>query len=101
MAQILMYSVAAFLSGVLSFMAPCTLPLLPAYFGYAGVSERKETTRNTFYFMFGLATMFTTLGVFAGSLGHFALMYKKELMLTSAVILVVFGSLSIIGNTIL
>ncbi len=95
-----MYSVAAFLSGVLSFMAPCTLPLLPAYFGYAGSSERKKTIRNTLFFMLGLASMFTILGIFAGSLGRFALMYKRDLMIISSLFLIIFGSLSIIGKGI-
>ena len=100
MIEFLFFSVAALLSGMLSFMAPCTLPLLPAYFGYAGTSDRKETVRNTFYFMLGLAGMFTLLGVLAGSLGRFALNYKRELMLASAVFLVIFGVLSVIGKGI-
>jgi cytochrome c-type biogenesis protein len=98
MVQIILYSIAAFISGVLSFMAPCTLPLLPAYFGYAGTSSKKETVRNTWFFMLGLAAMFTLLGVLAGSIGRFALMYKKELMIVSGIILIIFGTLSIIGK---
>lgn len=100
MIELALYVIAAFLAGVLSFLAPCTLPLLPAYFAYAGTSTPENSKRNTFLFALGLATTFTLLGVLAGSLGRFTLLYKREVMVVSGIFLIIFGALSIIGKGI-
>lgn len=69
--------VVAFGNGVLSFAAPCTVPLLPAYLGVlsgsaAGVPEHEQPRRlvvGSLLYVAGFTAVFVTLGVVAGSLG--------------------------------
>ncbi|MCA1710963.1 MAG: cytochrome c biogenesis protein CcdA [Actinobacteria bacterium] len=64
-------------SGVLSFLAPCTIPLLPAYVGVlsgssAGVPEAEQGRRlvtGSLLYVLGFAAVFVTLGALAGTLG--------------------------------
>ncbi len=95
----LLYAIGSFLAGLASFMAPCTLPLLPAYFAYSGTSEKNNILRNTIFFSLGLAFMFTILGVAAGTLGRFVLNYKRELILISGILVIIFGIMSLIGRS--
>ena len=46
----------ALVGGLLSFLSPCTLPILPAYFAFAFQSGRKQIAANTMIFMLGLAS---------------------------------------------
>lgn len=70
--------IVAFGSGVVSFLAPCTIPLLPAYVGVlsgssAGVPPEEQGARllrGSFLYVVGFAAVFVLLGVAAGSVGH-------------------------------
>lgn len=70
--------IVAFGSGVVSFLAPCTVPLLPAYVGVlsgssAGVSPEQQTirlVRGSLLYVVGFAVVFVALGVAAGSVGR-------------------------------
>ncbi|MBS3168540.1 cytochrome c biogenesis protein CcdA [Candidatus Woesearchaeota archaeon] len=95
----LLYSIGSFLAGLVSFMAPCTLPLIPAYFAYSGTSERSKVVSNTLFFGIGMALTFILLGVLAGSLGRIVLTYKKEVILISAILIIIFGLLSLLGKS--
>lgn len=68
----------AFAAGVLSFLSPCVLPLVPAYMAHltgAAVtldptrSERRETVTHAIAFVLGFGAVFTTLGASVGLLG--------------------------------
>lgn len=73
----LLAAVVAFGAGVVSFLAPCTVPLLPAYVGVlsgsaAGVPPEEQPRRlltGSLLYVVGFTTVFVTLGVLAGSLG--------------------------------
>ena len=60
-----------FLEGVVSFLSPCMLPLLPAYVGYfaAGADRKRHTLARSLMFVAGFTLIFCLLGVTAGSLG--------------------------------
>ena len=70
--------VVAFGSGVVSFLAPCTVPLLPAYVGVlsgaaAGVAPERQASRlvrGSVLYVVGFATVFIALGVGAGTFGR-------------------------------
>ncbi len=85
------FVLAAFLAGVITFLAPCTLPLLPAYFACTTQSGRSTLVRNVLFFGLGLSLVFVLLGVFAGTFGGFLLTYKKELIYFFGALLIVFG----------
>ena len=58
-----------FLEGVISFISPCMLPMLPIYISYfAGGGERKVIPR-AISFVVGFTVVFCMLGMFAGTLG--------------------------------
>ncbi len=76
---------SAFIGGVLSFLSPCILPLIPAYFSYiTGVSVEELKNRNTIsililnslFFVFGFSTIFLFLGFASSFIGSFFLEQK-------------------------
>ena len=95
MIEVLIYSMVAFLAGMLTFLAPCTLPILAAYFAYSGTSDRKQITINTILFGTGLAIVFTSMGIFAGSIGGTILTYKREIVYIFGTLMILFGFMSI------
>jgi len=74
---VLLALAVAFGNGVLSFAAPCAVPLLPAYLGVlsgsaAGAPEAQQPRRlvvGSVLYVAGFTAVFVTLGVVAGSLG--------------------------------
>ncbi|MCA9982912.1 MAG: hypothetical protein KDE59_01415, partial [Anaerolineales bacterium] len=66
----LLLALLSFGGGLLSFLSPCTLPILPAYFAFAFQSGRKTIAANTMMFLLGLATMFSLLGAGASAIGR-------------------------------
>ena len=63
-----MQYIIAFLEGVITFVSPCLLPMLPIYISYfAGGGERttKVTLKNAFGFVLGFSLVFVALGALA------------------------------------
>ena len=94
-------AVLAFFSGVLGFVSPCTLPLLPAYFAVTFQSERKRVLVATVAFMAGLAFTFAVFGALAGLLGQ-ALssvgLSRFDLARIGGLVVIFFGVLSLLGK---
>ena len=66
--------IALFGAGIASFLAPCIVPLLPAYLGIivgetADAHDTASAVPATFVFVLGFATVFASFGAAAGSLG--------------------------------
>ena len=57
-----------FMEGVITFISPCLLPMLPLYFTYLGGSDKKNLMKNAIGFVLGFTLMFTVLGAFSGQL---------------------------------
>jgi cytochrome c-type biogenesis protein len=93
----------AFLAGLLSFLSPCVLPLVPAYIGYLGGttvmsgeggSRRSDTLRtftHSLLFVIGFGLVFILLGATATFLGRFVFDSSVLLQRVGGVLLVVFG----------
>jgi cytochrome c-type biogenesis protein len=92
---------AAFAAGVVSFLSPCVLPLIPAYIsfitGYT-TSELAESGRSTravlipsLLFVAGFSVIFIGLGASASVLGGFLLEYRALLVRIAGVVVFVFG----------
>jgi cytochrome c-type biogenesis protein len=60
--SLLVFAPAAFLAGVFSFLSPCTLPILPAYFAFTFQARRERVVLMTVMFFLGLATTIVLLG---------------------------------------
>lgn len=83
-----------FLEGVLSFLSPCTLPLLPVYIGYfAGASGDKSRNPlpGAVAFTAGFTVVFCLLGVFAGSVGRLLTRYQNAAHLVCGAIVILLG----------
>ncbi|MFQ5620920.1 MAG: cytochrome c biogenesis CcdA family protein [Candidatus Nanoarchaeia archaeon] len=100
MVSLFLFGIAAFLAGVLTFMAPCTLPVLPAYLAFTTKTEGENATFNTFCFAVGLSIVFTSMGVFAGTIGRILLEFKREIVYILAIAVILFGFMSLFGKTI-
>lgn len=84
-----------FLEGLISFISPCVLPLLPVYlFYFAGDStggKKDRTFRNALGFVAGFSALFMLLGVFASGIGGFLSRYSTAVNLVTGAIVIVFG----------
>ncbi len=90
-------AVLAFLGGLLSFLSPCTLPVLTAYFAFAFQSDRSRIAANTMAFMLGLATTFSLLGAVGFAVGQVLLQSHQLLRLVGGSVILAFGVMSILG----
>lgn len=88
----------AFVGGTLSFLAPCTLPILPAYFAFASQSGRSQIAANTVVFMLGVATVFSLFGASASALGGLLRQNQELILLIGGSLVVLFGVMSLIGK---
>ena len=84
----------SFLEGVITFISPCLLPMLPVYVSYfAGGGER--TTRKTLSgaagFVLGFTLVFVAMGALAGTLGSFLTRYQTIVNVVSGLVVVFFG----------
>jgi cytochrome c-type biogenesis protein len=88
---------AAFFAGVLSFLSPCTLPLLPAYFAFSFQASKSNVVVMTIAFFFGLATTLVLFGATATALSYFLFRNQQILTLIGGFLIIVFGLMSLFG----
>ncbi|MBL6779810.1 MAG: cytochrome c biogenesis protein CcdA [Rhodobacteraceae bacterium] len=90
----------AFLAGVISFLSPCVLPIVPPYLAYmSGISLSEATDNNKavsvflpdVFFVLGLSTVFLILGFTASALGTVFLSYQDILITISGILVMGFG----------
>jgi len=87
----------AFLGGILSFLTPCALGILPAYFAFS-FQEKKELVKMTFFFFLGMMVVFIPIGMAASFMGSFLIIYREGLAIFSGSLLIIFGLLMISGK---
>ncbi len=87
-----------FLEGVITFISPCLLPMLPlyiAYFAGGGGAEGARDVRKTLVcalgFVAGFTVVFTLLGAFAGALGSLLVRYQTALNVLCGAVVIVLG----------
>lgn len=84
----------SFLEGIITFISPCLLPMLPIYISYfAGGGER--TTRKTLFnasgFVLGFTVVFVAMGALAGTLGSFLTRYQIWVNIIGGAVVILFG----------
>jgi cytochrome c-type biogenesis protein len=93
---------AAFFAGLISFLSPCVLPLVPGYVSLisgAGVEELKSAQGqlmrrvmvNSIGFILGFSIVFITLGAISTEIGQVAAQYKHTLSIVAGVVIIIFG----------
>jgi cytochrome c-type biogenesis protein len=88
---------AAFFAGVLSFLSPCTLPLLPAYFAFSFQASKSNVVVMTIAFFFGLATTLVLFGATATALSYFLFRNQQFLTQIGGFLIILFGIMSLLG----
>ena len=89
----------SFLEGIITFISPCLLPMLPIYISYfAGGGERKtaKTVTCALGFVTGFTLMFMAMGALAGTVGSFLRQYETAVNIVSGLVVIFFG-LSFLG----
>ena len=88
-----MQYIISFFEGILTFISPCLLPMLPVYVTYftGGQQNSKKTLRNALGFILGFTLLFTAMGALAGTLGSFLRKYQTAVNIVSGLIVVFFG----------
>lgn len=84
----------SFLEGIITFISPCLLPMLPIYISYfAGGGERstKKTLYRAFGFVLGFTIVFMCLGALAGTVGSFLKNHQTAVNIVSGLIVIFFG----------
>jgi cytochrome c-type biogenesis protein len=88
---------AAFLAGILMFLAPCTLPIVPGYLAFiAGVREgemaaKHRIMRNALAFCIGFTIIFVLFGTFAAFLGSHLGTWRYTIARFGGLLLIMFG----------
>ncbi|MDA8260449.1 MAG: cytochrome c biogenesis protein CcdA [Betaproteobacteria bacterium] len=93
----------AFGAGIISFLSPCVLPLVPGYISYVAGdtlshahhpddrAQRLSVLGLSFCFVAGFSTVFIALGAGATALGQLLLRYRYEANIVGGVIVIIFG----------
>ena len=84
----------SFLEGIITFISPCLLPMLPIYISYfAGGGERTtaKTLKGAVGFVTGFTIVFVMLGALAGTVGSFLREYQTTVNIISGLIVIIFG----------
>lgn len=84
----------SFLEGIITFISPCLLPMLPIYISYfAGGGERTtaKTLKSAVGFVTGFTIVFVMLGALAGTVGSFLREYQTTVNIISGLIVIIFG----------
>lgn len=100
--QTVSYS-AAFLAGLLSFVSPCLLPLIPAYFAFISGYSIEELTENpeaavrgrilaaTISFVMGFSVVFILMGASASYIGSMVAQYKDIIRILGGLLIIGLG----------
>lgn len=89
-------------AGIMSFLSPCVLPIVPPYLAYMAGSSmdemtgddagvRRRATVSALFFVMGLSTVFLLMGIAASALGRSILQYQDILAQVAGVVVMVFG----------
>lgn len=89
-----MQYVISFLEGIITFISPCLLPMLPIYISYfAGGGERSagKTLSGAFGFVSGFTIIFVAMGALAGTIGSFLRAYQSAVNVICGLVVIGFG----------
>ena len=94
----------AFLAGVLSFLSPCVLPLVPSYVSFitgmsfedlTSVTDRKKmrnlTITNSLIFIAGFSAVFIALGASSSAAGRILFHYQEWIRIIGGILIIIFG----------
>ncbi len=86
-----------FLEGILTFISPCILPLLPIYLAYfmgeetSGQPHTKKVIISAIYFVLGFSVVFILMGLFIAQIGTWFVAYQRQINWLTGLIVLLFG----------
>lgn len=89
--------IITFLEGIISFISPCMLPMLPVYISYFAGQSKNDGGKNpkkifnVIAFVMGFTVVFTALGLFSGTLGKLLSEYQTIVNIVCGAIVILFG----------
>lgn len=85
--------ILTFLEGVMTFISPCLLPMIPVYVAYfaGGTQTKSGTIKNSVSFVCGFTVVFLAMGALAGSFGVFLKKHAREVDIVTGLIVIFFG----------
>jgi cytochrome c-type biogenesis protein len=89
-----MQYIISFLEGIITFISPCLLPMLPIYVSYfagGGKRENKKTIMCATGFVLGFTIVFVCMGALAGTVGSFLKEYENIVNIVSGIVVIMFG----------
>lgn len=88
-----MQYLVSFLEGIITFISPCILPMLPIYISYfaAGESDGKSAVKGAVGFVAGFTTVFSILGALSGSIGGLLVKYQAVINVLLGMVVIFFG----------
>ncbi|MCI5689599.1 MAG: cytochrome c biogenesis protein CcdA [Clostridiales bacterium] len=89
-----MQYVISFLEGIITFLSPCLLPMLPIYVSYfAGGGQRslRKTLWTATGFVLGFTVVFVSMGALAGTIGGLLKQYQTAVNVISGLVVIFFG----------
>ena len=101
-AGLLPAAAVALAAGIISFLSPCVLPIVPPYLAYmsgisiaqmtaGGAAVRRRTVLPAVAFVLGLSTIFLLLGFTASAFGMFFLSHQETFIRVAGAVVIVFG----------
>ena len=84
----------SFLEGIITFVSPCLLPMIPIYVTYFAAGEEQRTSvvlRNALGFVLGFTIVFVAMGALAGTVGSFFVEYRTVFNIVCGAVVVLFG----------
>lgn len=84
----------SFLEGIITFISPCLLPMLPIYISYfagGGTRTTRKTLSGAVAFVLGFTLVFMAMGALAGTLGSFLTRYQTTVNILCGLVVVLFG----------
>lgn len=88
-----MQYILLFLEGIITFISPCLLPMLPIYVSYfaAGEADKRKALANAIGFVSGFTLVFIAMGAFAGTVGRLIRDYSTALNIVTGLLVILFG----------
>lgn len=89
-----MQYIISFLEGIITFLSPCLLPMLPIYISYfagGGEQSTRKTIKGALGFVSGFTLIFITMGALAGTVGSLLREYQTAVNLISGLFVILFG----------
>ncbi len=96
--MLLVLALPVYLTGVLSLLSPCCLPILPAYFSFTFGAQRSRVAAMSIAFFLGLATTMVVLGASFTALGALIFPYRETVTRVGGVAIIGFGLMSLLGK---